>query len=137
MGEANITWRLLILLASAAACSSRPHVRTDFDDTGKVCLRLHGSKLEVQVDFPTCLSSSCDRALETSCKVDVTGSALTLTSHGASETTGATECTDDCGTLSATCSSGGAVPPGTYTLTHGKDSTQVTLGDQQTCVFGR
>jgi hypothetical protein len=136
MGRRSNVSTLFVVLALWTACSSRAHIRSDFNDVGKVCLQLRGSSLEIRVDFPTCLSSSCDRALETSCKVEVSGSALMVTSHGASETTGASECTTDCGILSATCSSTDAVAPGEYALTHGKDSTQVTLSAQQTCVFG-
>lgn len=124
--------------AAAFGCDSFADApKRTYDNTGTVCVTLDSGILHFHVQFPTCLSSSCDRALPTSCEAVVTDGVITLTSHGASESTGETSCTDDCGFLVADCSLPTALAPGDYVLQHGNDSAPVTLGPTQTCAFGR
>lgn len=107
-----------------------------YDNTGTVCLTLASGTLKIEVRFPTCLSSSCDRALPTSCEATLSDGVITLTSHGASESTGESSCTDDCGSLTAACVLSTPLEPGDYILTHGNDSAPVTVSSTQTCAFG-
>ena len=127
-----------VLLAATLGCDSfaDPPQQT-YDNTGTVCLTLTSGTLQIEVRFPTCLSSSCDRALPTSCNAVERDGVITLTSHGASEPTGATACTDDCGSLTATCTLPATFEPGDYILNHGNDSATVTVSAMQTCAFGR
>lgn len=126
-----------VLLMVALGCDSFAETpKRTYDNTGTVCLTLASGKLQFEVRFPTCLSSSCDRGLETSCEATLSDGVITLTSHGASESTGATECTDDCGFLQATCVLPTTLEPGDYILNHGKDSAPVTVSTTQTCAFG-
>jgi len=127
-------WTMAVLLV--AACSGGSEDRSTFSNEGKVCLRLlSDGTLEVRVQFPTCLSSSCSRVVETGCRVTVSESTLGVTSHGTVEGTGASACTDDCGALVAECEATEPLEPGEYTVRHGGDSTVVTPGDIETCVF--
>lgn len=118
---------LLLADGCAGATADATPVRQEFKDEGAVCLRSQSDgSVEVLVTFPICLSSSCSRALETSCEIELEDGKLVLRSDGAAESTGATECTADCGFLTAKCSSE-ALEPGDYELVHGEDSADVTL----------
>lgn len=130
---------LALWLAGAAALGCDSFAETPkqtYDNTGSVCLALASGTLLVEVRFPTCLSSSCDRALETSCQAVVSDRVITVTSRGASEATGESSCTDDCGALVANCSLLSNLTPGDYTVKHGTDLGPITLGATQACVFG-
>jgi hypothetical protein len=123
------TWLLGSVVAILACSDSDPkeRERSVYEDEGAVCVRsVADGKLTVTVVFPTCLSSSCDRALGTSCTVALSGSELVVTSRGETESTGARECTADCGSLVARCDVTG-VPPGSYTLVHGTSSEPITV----------
>jgi hypothetical protein len=125
-----------VLLLAALGCDSFADApKRTYDNTGTVCLTLSSGTLKIQVQFPTCLSSSCDRKLETSCEATLSDGVITLTSHGASESTGASECTDDCGFLTAACVLPTPLEPGNYILNHGNDSAQVAVSTTQTCAF--
>lgn len=127
----------LLLLATLGCDSFADTPKRTYDNTGTVCLTLSSSTLKIAVQFPTCLSSSCDRALPTSCEATLSDGVITLTSHGASESTGETQCTDDCGFLTAACVLPAPIEPGEYILNHGNDSAPVTVSSTQTCAFGR
>jgi hypothetical protein len=136
MGWKGAGWALAAMVVSSSACDSLDEgTRHDFEDQGTVCMTLEGDVLEVSVRFPTCLSSSCSRALDTSCQFSSADGVLELTSQGAYESTGANECTDDCGALTARCSSTG-IAPGEYELRHGDERATVTVGEERVCVFG-
>jgi hypothetical protein len=128
----------VVLLAATLGCDSFADTpKQTYDNTGTVCLTLSSGTLKIEVQFPTCLSSSCDRALPTSCEATLNDGVITLTSHGASESTGESACTDDCGSLTAACVLPTPLEPGDYILNHGNDSAPVTVGSTQTCAFGR
>ena len=126
------------LLASLCwGCAAEQPPRETFANEGRLCLRLkNDGTLVVRVQFPTCLSSSCDRVVETRCEVMVSGTTLDVTSHGTSEATGSSICTADCGALVAECQASEALEPGEYVLHHGADSASLTPGNIETCVFG-
>lgn len=110
--------------------------RTEYANEGEVCLKIaEDGRLQARVNFRVCLSSSCDRALETSCALGVSDGKIVVTSQGASETTGESSCTDDCGGLSAECRTDGAVSAGSYELSHGQDEATAELGSEEFC-FG-
>ena len=127
----------VLLVAACSGSSTGGEDRSTFTNEGKVCLRrISDGTLQVRVQFPTCLSSSCSRVVETACEVTVSGSTLEVTSHGTVESTGASACTDDCGALVADCVASELLEPGDYTVKHGSDSAAVMPGAVETCVFG-
>jgi hypothetical protein len=71
------------------------------------------------------LSSSCDAVKEARCRVEEAGGVITVSSSGVVERRG-TECTADCGQMLARCESSG-LPAGSYTLSHGDTSREITL----------
>jgi hypothetical protein len=127
--------RVVGVAALLLGCSSEDAKRSDFQDDGRVCLKLRSDGLvEGTVTFRTCLSS-CDRALPASCSIAVEGSTLRFSSHGASERTESDTCTDACAQLSTTCSTSEKVAPGTHVIVHGPDTATITLGTRTECLF--
>lgn len=127
MGNLQIHHYLFAFAAFAVGCSSDT-VRETYENEGDVCLTTgDDTTLKVTVYFPTCLSSSCDRALSTSCNMTLDGNTIRLESRGRAEFRGGT-CTADCGTLAATCSLPD-LPAGEYELVYGKESTTLTWPD--------
>jgi hypothetical protein len=101
--------------------------RRAYADEGSVCVEPGADgKLSVTVVFPTCLSGSCDRVVATSCSVARSATEITITSKGETESTGARECTSDCGSLVARCDATG-IPPGSYRLVHGTASATLSV----------
>jgi hypothetical protein len=141
MASLRARWLLLVpICCSVLACSDsdngRKIVRTTHESEGGLCLRSsNGQALDVLVVFPTCLSSSCDRELSTSCQVTRAGDQLVVTSHAETETTGADACTADCGSLVARCTSTVAVPPGPYTLIYGSEPADISLAQSPVELF--
>ena len=113
---------------SAGACSDdRERLRTVHENVGDLCLgSTAAGTVEIVVVFPTCLSSSCDRSLGSSCTVTVSNGEIRITSRGESETTGPSECSADCGALVARCESP-PIEPGDYVVVHGEQRVSVTL----------
>jgi len=129
------SWPLLLAVACSGSDGGKPF-RTTYQDEGSICIRSAADgKIEVTVVFPTCLSSSCDRALGTTCSATLSGTTLVISSKGESESTGARECTADCGALVAKCGSSIAVPPGDYTLEHGDSSAAIVLPQSEVALF--
>lgn len=60
------------------------------------------SPLTFSVDFGICLSSSCDSEARASCRASVEGSIVTVSAEGSYHHEG-DECTEDCGSLRASC----------------------------------
>ena len=87
-------YALLLLLT---ACAD-PIVTTIIEDEGTVCL--DGEAVVIQ--FPGCLSSSCDTLVSATCTADLQGSTLVVTGRAVIDSQGE-ECTADCGLISATC----------------------------------
>lgn len=103
---------LLLLLA----CKGEdPIVPSDVTDIQGVCVR--GDQFEVT--FVGCLSSSCDTLVSSSCETSVDGSVTTITGTAHIESQG-TECTDDCGFITARC----PVPDVPYGDTDGADEAR-------------
>jgi hypothetical protein len=102
--------------------------------SGALCFKSgENGTLAVVVSFDTCLSSSCDRLLGTSCHLSESGGTITVAARADVEHDGH-ECTADCGIPTARCES----PPlaaGTYTVTYGLDKGKVTLPTAQAVLF--
>jgi hypothetical protein len=122
---------------SAAACSDSDGdgMKTVYVNVGDVCVESSASgTVQVVVVFPTCLSSSCDRTLRTSCTVTESNGEISITSRGETESTGATECTDDCGALIARCESA-PIEPGSYVVIYGDERVNVTLPHEKSAII--
>ncbi len=116
-------------------CSDDDPVTTVYEDRGKVCVESESDgAVRVQVEFPTCMSSSCDQAKERTCSVELAGDRLIVASRGVVESRGTT-CTTDCGILTAECKSE-PVEAGMYVIVHGEHSANVTLPTGATPVLG-
>lgn len=123
---------LAIGLLSACAEDAEPTLKT-FENEGDVCLNRFSfddqsaieaeAPIEVIVELPGCLSSSCSTDAQASCEValDAATNTITLTSQGSYLDTSVVDgtCTADCGLLHAECEIP-ALPEGQYTLTHGQ-----------------
>lgn len=82
-----------------------------------------GQPVHVEVRLDRCLSSSCDVDRAMSCTVDQ----LAITSVARWTNRAAPEgCTDDCGTLSATCETL-PLPAGTHVFTFNGDTIALTV----------
>ncbi len=87
---------LLLLLA----CDPASNVRSQtLADQGTVCINRDGL---VQVNFPGCLSSSCDTVVKSSCTASYADGVVTVHASVTVEREGEI-CTDDCGAITATC----------------------------------
>ena len=117
-----------------AGCGDDPEpTLQSFEDEGDVCLNRFSfddqsaieaeAPIEVIVELPVCLSSSCSSEPQASCQatLDAESNTITLTSEGSYLDTSAQAqgCTADCGLLHADCEIP-ALPEGQYTLTHGQ-----------------
>ncbi|RDV37151.1 hypothetical protein DV096_14295 [Bradymonadaceae bacterium TMQ3] len=130
---------LAIGLLTACSGESDPVLKT-FENEGEVCLNRFSfaddasleveTPIEVIVELPGCLSSSCSSDSRASCQValDATHNTITLTSEGSylDTSTAYGSCTADCGLLHAECQIP-ALPEGQYTLTHGQDTYTFTV----------
>lgn len=81
--------------------------------------------LQIDVDFATCTSSSCDKVLNAACRASRSGSVITIEAEAVIESQG-DECTDDCGSVTASCALE-ALPEGTYELRYGDDTATLTV----------
>ena len=117
------------------ACGGRTDTFT-FADEGALCLSSNpDGGLHVRVQFPTCLSSTCDHVLGTSCAVAVSGDEITVTSSGAYESPLRGSCSADCKALFAECDSEEPLASGDYTLVHGEGGAELTLPSDATGRF--
>jgi hypothetical protein len=120
-------------------------MHTELSNQGKICLYPAGENtgvpavadttlrsyaidqpVNVAVQFPACLSSSCTQDRMASCTVAGASGALQVTSSGSYTTINAAMCTTDCGFLIARCQTP-ALPAGTTTFQHGTTTLTVTL----------
>lgn len=132
----RVLWSTLFL---AMACGNDDAQRTELVDVGAVCLRLQPTGVvRAEVTFRHCLTS-CDTVRETSCAVtsreEGGRSVLVVESRGVLDTSDAQYCMGSCSELQVSCLSAEAHSPGTYTVQHGDDVGELTLGTQPTCLF--
>jgi hypothetical protein len=111
---------------------------TTYEDEGSLCLSSvtddGAAEVEITVQIPTCLSSSCSRVISTSCSVQEADGVLNVTSHAEVEQWTGT-CTDDCRSLEMKCRSP-RLAAGQYTLTFGAESTTLNLPATRERFFG-
>lgn len=89
---------MLTLLALLVACEPPIETRT-ITDEGTVCLNDAG---EAEVTFAGCLSSSCDTLVSATCTAELVDGVVEVHAEAVIESQG-TECTDDCGIVTASC----------------------------------
>lgn len=77
-----------------------PVDRNTFTNDGEVCIDAAAGEAVVHVN--TCLSSSCDTLVSSSCSVTLEGTTLTVTSEAVVDSQGDV-CTDDCGFVLIRC----------------------------------
>lgn len=123
----------LTLCALLPACQSKD--AATHRDVGSACVALEssepvffdqcqsqelaaGSALRIDVDFALCLSSSCDRLVRADCEVTRDGTVITVTARADVESEVGGSCTDDCGSVNASCTLG-ELPEGSYELRYG------------------
>ncbi|PRQ05712.1 hypothetical protein [Enhygromyxa salina] len=110
---------------------------TTFTDEGSACISGEPDAAQtVTVDFQTCLSSSCDTLLESSCTAELDGTELTITATATvSSKSGA--CTADCGLAQATCETP-PLPAGSYDVVYGQEQGTLVVpavtGGESTCI---
>lgn len=122
----HVSWATLAALV-LVACDD-DEVR-EYEDEGTVCLRPSADTLQVRIEFPTCVSSSCDTVLEKSCSAELEGNVLTF--HAFTKIEGSTgECTADCGLVTADCSLP-MPPPGNHLIHFGTNEGLTTRIDME------
>lgn len=125
MVAARTTFFLGVLLGVVTACDGG-EADTVFTNAGALCFRSTSTgSVEVTVSFPGCLSSSCDKPKTALCRVTLQDGVLKVASYGEVEHEGGA-CTDDCGSFTTHCTSE-PIPPGTYAVTYGELTTELTL----------
>jgi hypothetical protein len=73
---------------------------TTLTDVGTLCWNQTG---DLQVDFQQCLSSSCDTLLAVECTTSLEDDVLLVTATAVIESVMGGGCTNDCGSVTATC----------------------------------
>jgi hypothetical protein len=139
----------VILLAATLAAGCGPTeqqpMHIELSNQGKICLYPAGEttgvpaiadatprsyavdqSVNVAVQFPGCLSSSCTQDRMASCTVAGASGALQVTSIGSYTKLNAGACTTDCGFLIARCQTP-ALAAGTTTFQHGTAMVSLTL----------
>lgn len=135
-------WRCIRWLCSVlpfAGCGAFSWEERRVDDEGHVCLSAEAfpfgsalvrldenAPLTVKVVAPTCLSSTCSRDAHGSCDLVRRDQELLVTSRFVWEEKTRGSCTDDCGQLSATCSSE-PLPAGNYAVRHGAEQHALVI----------
>jgi len=108
----------------------------EYADEGELCLNSKpDGTLHAAVRFPTCLSSTCDRVLSTSCTIVTSGNEISISSSGAFESPQYGSCSADCAPLIAECTSQEQLTPGDYTLVHGESRGELTIPASGTALF--
>jgi len=97
---------------------------TVIDNQGTACVDEAAGTVEI--DFETCLSSSCDTLEGASCNATWAGDTLTVTSTGSVVSTGG-DCTADCGFATTSCELPEGVDLAGGTLAYA--DTEVALSD--------
>lgn len=131
--DASVSSRLLGHLAALVLVACDDDEVREYEDEGTVCLRPSADTLQVRIEFPTCVSSSCDTVLEKSCSAELEGNVLTF--HACTKIGGSTgECTADCGLVTADCSLP-MPPPGNHLIHFGTNEGLTTRIDMESHWF--
>ena len=125
--------KLVLGLLLIPACIGSSDTET-FTNSGTLCFQsLDDGRVAVVVRFPTCLSSSCDEATLAECQVVEDDGTIRVESRAEVEREGG-ECTDDCGSLTASCTSE-PLAPGSYSVKYGSDSASLSLPAEDAILF--
>ncbi len=123
-----------VLLGVVTACNGGGD-HTIYDNAGSVCFTSTSTgSVEVNVSFPGCLSSSCDTPKNAQCRITEKDGVIKVASHGEVERSGGA-CTDDCGSFTTQCTSE-PIAPGTYVVTYGEQTAELTLPAAKQQRFG-
>jgi hypothetical protein len=116
------------LLLGCSDSDSDSDSELTIDDGGVLCLRSAGEqRLDVQVLFPTCRSSSCDRVTSAGCSVVRSGGEIRVESRIVIDRERSRDiCTGDCLRDTADCFAGG-LEAGIFELVYGDARATVTL----------
>jgi hypothetical protein len=117
-----------------AACGGQ-WGEVSFVDEGELCFSSQLDAIAVEVRAPECMSSSCSRDTQATCDATVEGNRITITSdiRWEEKDGGLKGCTLDCGTAAADCNIG-QLAPGTYTVVHGEEETELVVPlDREGC----
>lgn len=97
------------------------------ENTGWVCISGAADQPHtIEVNFGTCLSSSCDRLLSASCTVEQAGTELIVQAKAEVSHAQNQACTEDCGLAGTTCTTE-ALAAGDYTLVYANKRLDVTV----------
>lgn len=109
---------MTFLLALLVGCAEPEITTRTLTDEGVVCL----TGDEAVVQFPGCLSSSCDTLTSATCTATLDGDDVEIHAEAVIESQGR-ECTADCGFITASCE----LPAGGASLSYAGDT--VTLAE--------
>ncbi|HMV67687.1 MAG TPA: hypothetical protein PKA64_12630 [Myxococcota bacterium] len=115
---------MTFLLALLVGCAEPEITTRTLTDEGVVCL----TGDEAVVQFPGCLSSSCDTVVSSSCTVTLEGDTLQVHAEATIEHQG-TACTDDCGAITARCDA----PDGAANVSYAGETSTVA---EAACIDG-
>jgi hypothetical protein len=121
----SFTFLLLGLAASMLGCNET--TETTYVDVGRACVS--GAPDEphsIEVNFPTCISSSCGEIVESTCEAMVSDNKLTITATATIIEDNGGGCTPDCQPVLAGCLTG-PLPAGDYDLVFGNYSGALTV----------
>ncbi|KIG15131.1 hypothetical protein DB30_05831 [Enhygromyxa salina] len=140
----SIVLGALVLIASSLGCTEP--IETIYVNEGVACVSVeNGTDYIVTVDFPVCLSSSCDTLVKSSCDVQILFDAAgpeprkhLLIHARATVRSESGSCTADCGLVQEVCELN--VSDGDYTLVFGDHEGILTVpavpGDEPLCLGG-
>ncbi len=130
----------LVLPFVVGSCSDgkAPEETITLTDEGSACIDVEnseqcepvtfitGRRLQIEVNFETCLSSSCNRPGPTSCEIARRGAILEVTATGSYVNTNADICSTDCRMLTATCETE-ELPDGDYEIRYAGNTLPLTI----------
>jgi hypothetical protein len=129
--------RTAALLVVASGCGWMPEYEPtteSFKNSGALCFTSGADgSVKLIVTFDACLSSTCSRVLQATCRVSESAGVITISSHAATEREHR-ECTADCGALTARCEAP-PMAPGTYTVKYGAAESELTLPAREAELF--
>ena len=94
------TWAALAAVLCVSGCDSA--TENEVTEVSSFCVETGADRLVITGTLATCLSSSCDKLLESECTVTPGGDGLMLEARGLIESKGG-ECTADCGSANFRC----------------------------------
>ena len=93
-------WAALAAVLCVSGCDSASE--NEVTEVASFCVEAESDRLVITGALQTCLSSSCDKLIESECSLSPGDDGLTLEARGLIESKG-TECTADCGSANFRC----------------------------------